>query len=108
MKCSDPKKVLPEAQRRLCLLGPAAAETYDYQRLKTRAAQTYVPLKVLWTWWQAYHHQGLGGLAPTDWMAWTELPTKTQTVITERLVLLHDLVHACAIPEECDLDEYVS
>lgn len=107
MECSDPEGVLPEAQRRLCLLGPAAAETYDYHRLKARAAQTYVPLKVLWTWWQAYHHQGLVGLTPTDWMPWTTLPEKTQTVITERLAFLHDLVYARALPDECNLDDYV-
>ena len=107
MECSDPEGVLPEAQRRLCLLGPAATETYEYHRLKARAAQTYVPLKILWTWWQAYHRQGLVGLTPTDWRLWTELPEKTQAVITERLAWLHDLVHAGALPDECDPEEYI-
>jgi putative transposase len=107
MECSDPEGVLPEAQRRLCLLGSAATETYDYHRLKARAAQTYVPLKVLWTWWQAYQKQREEGLIPTDWTSWTALPAKTQDVITERLTLLGKVVTARAFPDECDLDAYI-
>jgi len=107
MECSDPEGVLPEAQRRLCLLGSAATETYDYHRLKARAAQTYVPLKVLWTWWQAYQKQREEGLTPTDWTSWTALPAKTQDVITERLTLLGKVVTARVFPGECDLDAYI-
>jgi putative transposase len=107
MGCSDPEGVLPEAQRRLCLLGPTATETYDYHRLKVRAAETYVPLKVLWTWWQVHSQYGLECLTPLDWTPWAALSTKTQLVITERLALLGDLVKARAIPEECDLDTYI-
>lgn len=108
MEGPDPAGVLPEAQRRLRLLGACATPIYDYHRLKARAAETYVPLKVLWTWWQAYQHQGLDGLVPTDWMSWTALPTQAQMVITQRLGWLEELVHSPAIPEECNLDEYVS
>ena len=72
-----------------------------------RAAQTYVPLKVLWTWWQAYQKQREEGLTPTDWTFWTALPAKTQDVITERLTLLGKVVTARAFPDECDLDAYI-
>ena len=71
-------------------------------------AETYVSLKVLWIWWQAYQHQGLDGLVPTDWIPWTDLPTQTQMVVTERLGWLDELVHSHTIPQGCNLDEYVS
>ncbi len=108
MEGNNPEGVLPEAQRRLLLLGACATAVYDYHRLKARSAETYVPLKVLWTWWQAYQRQGLDGLVPTDWTPWTDLPTQTQMVVTERLGWLDELVHSHAIPQECNLDEYVS
>lgn len=108
MEGHDPEGVLPEAQRRLQLLGACATAVYDYHRLKARAAETYVPLKVLWIWWQAYQRQGLDGLTPTDWIPWTALPDQTRIVITQRLGWLNELVHARAIPEECNLDTYVS
>jgi putative transposase len=107
MECSDPEGVLPEAQRRLHLLGPLATAVYDYQHLRKRAAETYVPLKILWTWWQTYQHDGIDGLTPSDWTPWTALSTKTQIVIISRLASLSDLVHAQTIPDECDLDEYI-
>jgi len=108
MEGNDPEGVLPEAQRRLLLLGACATATYDYHRLKARASETYVPLKVLWIWWQAYQRQGLDGLVPTDWTPWTDLPTQTQTVVIERLGWLDELVHSHTIPQECNLDEYIS
>jgi putative transposase len=108
MESHDPKGVLPEAQRRLQLLGACATAVYDYHHLKTRAAETYVPLKVLWTWWQAYQRQGLAGLAPPDWTPWAALPTTTQIIITQRLEWLAELVQARAIPQEFHLDTYVS
>ncbi len=108
MEGNDPEGVYPEAQRRLHLLGAYATAVYDYHRLKVRAAETYVPLKVLWIWWQAYQRQGLDGLVPADWTPWTDLPTQTQTVVMERLGWLDELVHSHAIPEGCNLDEYVS
>lgn len=100
----DPEGVPPEVQRRLSLLGPLTSGSYDYHRLKVRAAQTYVPLKVLWTWLQAYQKQHEEGLAPTDWTSWTALPAKTQDEITERLAKLGKVVMARAFPDECDLD----
>jgi len=107
MEWSDPEGVLPEAQRRLHLLGPLATALYDYQRLRERAGETYVPLKILWTWWHTYQQDGIDGLTPSDWTPWTTLSTKAQRVITSRLASLGDLVHARAIPDECDLDEYI-
>ncbi len=107
MECTDPEGVPPEALRRLRLLGPLASTEYDYHGLKERAAQTYVPLKVLWTWWQAYRKQREEGLTPTNWTSWTALPAKTQQVITERLVKLGKVVTACVFPDECDLDSYI-
>jgi putative transposase len=107
MQCTDPEGVPPEALRRLRLLGPLAEAPYDYHGLKERAAQIYVPLKVLWTWWQAYRKQGEEGLTPTPWTAWTALPAKTQQAITERLAKLGKVVTACAFPDECDLDSYI-
>ncbi len=107
MEHHDPEGVPPEAQRRLCLLGPLIGEPYDYQRLKVRAAQTYVPLKTLWTWWQAYQKQHEEGLVPTDWTSWTALPAHTQDVITERLAKLRTVVTARAFPDECNLDAYI-
>jgi transposase len=41
-------------------------------------------------------------------MSWTALPTQAQMVITQRLGWLEELVHSPAIPEGCNLDEYVS
>jgi putative transposase len=108
MNSHDPEGVLPEAQRRLLLLGDCATAEYDYHRLKARAAETYVPLKVLWTWLQAYQRHGLAGLTPTDWTPWTDQPITTQLVISQRLAWLAELVHARTIPEECHLDTYVS
>jgi putative transposase len=107
MECSHPEGVPPEVQRRLRLLGPLASASYDYHDLKARAALTYVPLKVLWTWWQAYQKQREEGLAPTNWTAWTALPAKTQQVIIERLAKLGKVVTTCAFPDECDLDSYI-
>jgi transposase len=108
MQGNDPEGVLPEAQRRLRLLGACAKVAYDYHLLKARAAEMYVPLKVLWTWWQAYQRQGLDGLAPTDWRPWTDLPAQTQMVIAQRLGWLDELVHSHTMPHEGHLDEYVS
>jgi putative transposase len=107
MEHHDPEGVPPEAQRRLSLLGPLVSCPYDYQRLKIRAAQTYVPLKTLWTWWQAYQKQHEEGLIPTDWTSWTALPAHAQDVITERLAKLGKVVTARAFPDECDLDAYI-
>ncbi len=107
MEHHDPEGVPPEAQRRLSLLGPLVSCPYDYQRLKVRAAQTYVPLKTLWTWWQAYQKQHEEGLIPTDWASWTALPAHTQDVVTERLAKLGKVVTARAFPDECDLDAYI-
>jgi transposase len=107
MEHHNPEGVPPEAQRRLSLLGPLTSGPYDYHRLKVRAAQTYVPLKVLWTWWQAYQKQREEGLTPTDWTSWTALSAKTQNVITERLAKLGKVVTARAFPDECDLDTYI-
>jgi putative transposase len=103
MDSHDPEGVLPEAQRRLQLLGACATEAYDYHRLQARAAETSVPLKVLWTWWQ-----GLAGLAPTDWTPWTALPTTTQILIRQRLEWLAELVQTHDIPQGGRLDTYVA
>jgi hypothetical protein len=108
MDSHDPEGVLPEAQRRLQLLGACATEAYDYHRLQARAAETSVPLKVLWTWWQAYQRQGLDGLTPTDWTPWTALPATTQIVIRQRLEWLAELVQTHAIPQGGRLDTYVA
>jgi putative transposase len=89
MEHGDPETALREAHRRLTLLGPLASASYDYQRLRERAAATYVPLKVLWTWWRAYQQDGLDGLAPRDWIA---LDAQTEAAIVERVAQLGDLV----------------
>ncbi len=89
MEHCDPETALREAHRRLKLLGPLSRASYDYQRLRERAAATYVPLKVLWTWWRAYQQDGLDGLVPRDWMA---LDAQTEAIIAERLAQLGNLV----------------
>jgi putative transposase len=89
MEQCDPETALREAHRRFKLLGPLASASYDYQRLRERAAAIYVPLKVLWTWWRAYQKDGLDGLAPRDWAA---LDAQTEATIAERLAQLGDLV----------------
>ena len=89
MELGDPETALREAHRRLKLLGPLASAPYDYQRLRERAAATYVPLKILWTWWRAYQQDGLDGLVPRDWIA---LDAQTEAAIAERLAQLGDLV----------------
>jgi putative transposase len=89
MEQCDPETALREAHRRFKLLGPLSRASYDYQRLRERAAATYVPLKVLWTWWRAYQKDGLDGLVPRDWIA---LDAQTEATIAERLAQLGDLV----------------
>lgn len=106
MKYRNPEDVLPEKQRRLHLLGPTASAA-TYQQMQARAAETYIPLKVLWAWRRAFQQRGEEGLAPTDWKPWATLSPTVQQAITERLAQLGDLVTAPAIPDVCNLDEYI-
>jgi hypothetical protein len=66
MKLCDQERLQREANRRHTLLGPLAMSSYSYQLLRERSRETWVPAKVLWSWWHAYQQQGLDGLLPSD------------------------------------------
>jgi len=70
---------------------------YSYQLLRERSRETWVPAKVLWSWWHAYQQQGLDGLLPSDW---TLLDEKTQSLIAEREQLLGEAINAVTITPE--------
>ena len=78
MQLCDQERLQREANRRLTLLGPLATSPYDYQLLRERSRKTWVPAKVLWSWWNAYQQHDLDGLLPSDW---TGLDEKTQSLI---------------------------
>src|SRR5258707_12586827 len=73
-----------EAQRRLKLLRPLVNAPYDYQQLRHRAKEVYLPTKVLWNWWQQYQERNLDGLLPTDCNL-SEMTEKMQFTIYQRL-----------------------
>lgn len=88
---------LREASRRLSLLGDLANTTYNYAQLRNWSHQVLVPYKVLWTWWQAHHRNGLEGLRPKDWEAIDE---PTQEKVRLRYRLLSPLVDSIIVTQE--------
>jgi putative transposase len=86
-----------EARRRLALLGPLATSPYDYHLLRQRSRETWVPAKLLWTWWNAYQRCGLDGLLPVEW---TVLDEQAEARIAERERQLGEAMDAVIITPE--------
>jgi len=97
MESCDQERKQREAHRRLALLGPLAASPYNYQLLRERSRETWVPAKLLWSWWHTYQQKGLDGLLPSEW---TCLDAKTQSLIAEREHKLGEAIYAVTITPE--------
>ncbi len=97
MESCDQERMQREAHRRLALLGPLATSPYDYQLLRERSRETWVPAKLLWFWWNAYQQEGLDGLLPSEW---TCLDAKIQSLIAEREHQLGEAINAVTITPE--------
>ena len=97
MESCDPARLQREARRRLALLGPLATTPYDYQLLRERSRATWVPARLLWTWWNAYRQSGLDGLLPVEW---TPLDGQAEARVAERERQLGDAMEAVTITPE--------
>ena len=97
MESCNLERMQREAHRRLALLGPLATSPYDYHLLRERSRQTWVPVKLLWTWWNAYQQSGLDGLLPAEW---TRLDEQAEARIAERERQLGEAMDAVSITPE--------
>jgi putative transposase len=97
MESCNPERMQREAHRRLALLGPLATSPYDYHLLRERSRQTWVPVKLLWTWWNAYRRSGFDGLLP---VGWTQLDEGAEARIAERERQLGEAMGAVSITPE--------
>jgi hypothetical protein len=97
MESCNQERMQREAHRRLALLGPLATSPYDYHLLRKRSRQTWVPVKLLWTWWNAYQRSGFEGLLPVEW---TRLDEGAEARIAERERQLGEAMDAVSITPE--------
>src|SRR5258708_35229315 len=90
-----------EAERRLRLLGELVMTEYDYDLLRKRSKEVFVPLKPLWERWHAQRDRGFEDLIPAHWQP---LDEPTQELGRQRLALLAksadaEIVTAADLPE---------
>src|SRR6266487_1779526 len=97
MESCDQERMQREARRRLALLGPLATSPYYYHLLRQRSRETWVPAKLLLTWWNVYRQNGLDGLLPTEW---TCLDEQTEARIAERELALGKAMDTVTITPE--------
>src|SRR5260221_1663951 len=83
-----------EAERRLRLLGELVMTEYNYDLLRKRSKEVFVPLKPLWEWWHAQRDRGFEGLIPAHWQP---LDEATQELVRQRLALLGEFADAVIV-----------